>query len=111
MLLLRIFGLLTSSFVIIMFHPICLLTFFSLKTKCCDFNKKDDLNSPNILSNNNYQASSQKIRQEVSWLRAAVLKGAASRICSKQHAASLCSFYLAFLLLFCSPVNCIFVEK
>ena len=28
--------------------------------KRCEYNNKDDINSPNILSNNNYQASSQK---------------------------------------------------
>ena len=28
-----------------------------------DYNNKDEINSPNILSNNNYQASPQKFRQ------------------------------------------------
>ena len=31
--------------------------------KCCDYNNKDEVNSLNILSNNNYQASSQKFKQ------------------------------------------------
>ena len=32
--------------------------------KCCEYNNNDEVNSPNILSNNNYQASSQKLRQK-----------------------------------------------
>ena len=30
------------------------------RPKCSDYNNKDEVNSPNILSNNNHQASSQK---------------------------------------------------
>ena len=33
------------------------------RPKRCEHNNKDDVNSPNILSNNNHQASSQKLRQ------------------------------------------------
>ena len=31
--------------------------------KLCEYNNKDEVNSPNILNNINYQASSQKFRQ------------------------------------------------
>ena len=33
------------------------------RLKRCDYTNKDEVNIPNILSNNNYQSSSQKFRQ------------------------------------------------
>ena len=35
------------------------------RPKCCEYNNKDEDNSPNTLNDKNYQASSQKFRQTI----------------------------------------------
>ena len=46
-----------------MFQPICPLAFFRcFMPEHCEYNNKDEANNPNILNNNNYQASSQKFK-------------------------------------------------